>query len=188
MHFRDVFSRRDAVRNYHSSGKLRLRLSRVPAGTPNDRQSGTREGHHHRPLRRSLAYAPSQPSIFLAALLFPFPFLVSSLVALYNSSRNIFSTFFISLNSTLSSRPALLFILLLILDAHPVVVCIKWAIRAFNIRKWSYAPELIIFACGTAISFEPLSYLLLQFSRWRKFYDEQCHGLQLRGRSAIDRS
>lgn len=33
--------------------------------------------------------------------------------------------------------------------AHPVVVCIKWTIRAFNIRKWSYAPELIIFACGT---------------------------------------
>lgn len=61
--------------------------------------------------------------------------------------------------------------------AHPVVVCIKWAICAFNIRKWSYAAELIVFTCGTAISFEPLSHLLLQFSWRRSLYGEDATGI-----------
>lgn len=112
--------------------------------------------------RRLFLFGPSIPWFFIApGKTFSFFFSLSF------SFSAPFSTYPGSLLGTwLSSH-----------HAHPVVVCIKWAICAFNIRKWSYAAELIVFTCGTAISFEPLSHLLLQFSRRRSFYGEDATGI-----------
>ena len=107
------------------------------------------------------------------------PWSVGSLI-FYCSWQNIFFFFSLSFSFRIpfSTYPgSLLGTWLSSHHAHPVVVCIKWAICAFNIRKWSYAAELIVFTCGTAISFEPLSHLLLQFSWRRSLYGEDATGI-----------